>query len=94
MNNDNLLVKIFECVEFGKVNKDASFPPDMKGMDGADELTRMARDGYRPSEILNDALIKAMERSSKFQIKNICTQCPSAKAMNASMSTSSLFPVG
>src|SRR5512145_2202324 len=89
MDNSELLAKILECVEFGKVNKDAPFPPNMKGQDGADELTKLALEkGVKPSEILNDALIKAMEIvGQKFSDKKIFVpqMLISAKAMNASM---------
>jgi methanogenic corrinoid protein MtbC1 len=89
MNNSDLLLKILECVEFGKVNKDAPFPPQMKGQDGADEYTRQALElGVKPSEILNDALIKAMDKvGQKFSEKTIFVpqMLMAAKAMNASM---------
>jgi methanogenic corrinoid protein MtbC1 len=89
MDNSELLSKILECVEFGKVNKDAPFPPQMKGMDGADELTRQALEqGIKPSDILNDALIKAMEKvGQKFSEKKIFVpqMLIAAKAMNAAM---------
>ena len=55
MNPEELLNKLMECVEFGKVNKNAPFPPAMKGQDGADELTRLALDmGIQPTLILNE----------------------------------------
>lgn len=86
---DNILEKLSHCIEFGKVNKNAPFPPDMKGQDGADELTRMALDkGISPTEILNDALIKAMDKvGQKFSEKKIFVpqMLISAKAMNAAM---------
>jgi len=89
MNSNELLKKILECVEFGKVNKDAPYPPNMKGMDGADELTKMALEqGVPPADILNEALIKAMERvGQKFTDKKIFVpqMLIAAKAMNASM---------
>jgi methanogenic corrinoid protein MtbC1 len=89
MDNKELLLKISECVEFGKVNKDAPFPPSMKGQDGADELTKIALEqGIKPSEILNDALISAMDKvGKKFSEKKIFVpqMLISAKAMNASM---------
>jgi methanogenic corrinoid protein MtbC1 len=89
MENKELLARILECVEFGKVNKEVPFPPSMRGMDGADELTRQALDqGVKPSEILNDALIVAMEKvGQKFSDKKIFVpqMLISAKAMNASM---------
>jgi methanogenic corrinoid protein MtbC1 len=89
MNNSELLLKILECVEFGKVNKNAPFPPNMRGQDGADELTYQALEqGIKPSEILNDALITAMEKvGQKFSEKKIFVpqMLISAKAMNAAM---------
>lgn len=89
MSPKELLEKILECVEFGKVNKDAPYPPNMKGMDGADELTKMALEqGVPPADILNEALIKAMERvGQKFTDKKIFVpqMLIAAKAMNASM---------
>ncbi len=89
MNSNELLEKIRECVEFGKVNKDVPYPPNMKGMDGADELTKMALEqGVPPADILNEALIKAMERvGQKFTDKKIFVpqMLIAAKAMNASM---------
>ena len=89
MDNKQLLDKILECVEFGKVNKAAPFPPNMRGQDGAYELTQQALEqGVKPSEILNDALIKAMEKvGQKFSEKKIFVpqMLISAKAMNAAM---------
>jgi 5-methyltetrahydrofolate--homocysteine methyltransferase len=84
-----LVQKIAECVEFGKVNKAAPFPPNMKGQDGADELTKLALEqGVKPSDILNEALIKAMNKvGEKFSEKKIFVpqMLISAKAMNAAM---------
>jgi methanogenic corrinoid protein MtbC1 len=89
MNSEELLIKLSECVEFGKVNKNAPFPPAMKGMDGADELTKQVLDmGVSPNEILNRALIVAMDRvGEKFNQKKIFVPqiLIAAKAMNAAM---------
>ncbi len=89
MNSEELLAKLAECVEFGKVNKAAPFPPNMKGMDGADELTKQALEmGIKPEVILNGALISAMEKvGDKFSQKKIFVpqMLIAAKAMNASM---------
>lgn len=89
MDNEILLQKITECVELGKVNKDAPFPPTMKGLDGADEYTKMAIDaGIKPNDILNKALIEAMDRvGEKFSQKKIFVpqMLISAKAMNAAL---------
>lgn len=89
MNSAEILQKLSTSVEMGKVNKNAPYPPAMKGMDGADELTRQALDmGVKPIEILNDALILAMNKvGEKFTQKKIFVpqMLISAKAMNASM---------
>jgi len=89
MNSEEILLKLAECVEFGKVNNAAPFPPQMKGQDGADELTKQALEmGVRPVDILNLALIKAMDRvGEKFTQKKIFVpqMLMAAKAMNASM---------
>jgi 5-methyltetrahydrofolate--homocysteine methyltransferase len=89
MDNKELILKLSECIEFGKVNKDAPFPPNMKGQDGADELTKIALEqGVKPVEILNDALIPAMDKvGKKFSEKKIFVpqMLISAKAMNAAM---------
>lgn len=83
-------MKILECVEFGKINRDTPYPPNMKGQDGADELTRMALDmDIKPSDILNEALVKAMEKvGQKFSEKKIFVpqMLVSAKAMNTALS--------
>jgi methanogenic corrinoid protein MtbC1 len=89
MNSNELLQRILECVEFGKVNKETPYPPAMKGQEGADELTRQALDqGIKPSDILNEALIKAMDRvGQKFTEKKIFVpqMLVSAKAMNTAL---------
>ena len=89
MDQKELIAKISECVEFGKVNKAAPFPPNMKGQDGADELTKLALEqGIKPADILNEALICAMEKvGDKFSEKKIFVpqMLISAKAMNAAM---------
>jgi 5-methyltetrahydrofolate--homocysteine methyltransferase len=89
MNHEELIKKIKLCVENGKVNKAAPYPPTMKGEDGADELTRMALDeGIKPVTILNEALISAMDVvGEKFSQKKIFVpqMLISAKAMNAAM---------
>jgi len=41
---EELLQQIAHCIEFGKTDKASPYPPDMKGLDGADELTKMALD--------------------------------------------------
>ena len=89
MNAEEILNKLSECVEFGKVNKAAPFPPTMKGQDGAYELAQQALEmGIRPDAILNDSLIKAMDKvGEKFSQKKIFVpqMLIAAKAMNAAM---------
>ena len=89
MQKPFILDKILECVEFGKVNHAAPFPPAMKGQDGADEFTRQALEtGIKPADILDHSLIRAMERvGEKFSQKKIFVpqMLMSAKAMNAAL---------
>jgi len=85
----NLIEQIAECVENGKVNLASPYPPQMKGQPGADELTRQALDeGVVPSDILNKALVPAMNRVGQKYTENkifVPQMLLSAKAMSASM---------
>ncbi|MDD4968500.1 MAG: corrinoid protein [Paludibacter sp.] len=87
--NTNLLEKLSECVEFGKINLASPYPPQMKGLPGADEYTKEALEaGITPTEILNEALITAMNKvGQKFSENKIFVpqMLLSAKAMGASM---------
>lgn len=84
-----LLSKIQTCIEFGKINAAAAYPPNMRGQDGADELTRQALDsGVSPSDVLNLALIPGMEIVGKKFSENkifVPQMLMSAKAMGAAM---------
>lgn len=86
---DELLERISRCVEFGKSDKSSPYPPDMKGQDGADELTRQALEsGIKPGDILDKALIPAMSLvGDKFSRKIIYVpqMLMAAKAMNSAM---------
>jgi methanogenic corrinoid protein MtbC1 len=86
---EELLSKIAHCVEFGKVDKASPYPPDMKDMDGANELTRQALDaGIKADTILKQALVEGMDRvGKKFSEKKIFIpqMLMSAKAMNAAI---------
>jgi methanogenic corrinoid protein MtbC1 len=86
---DEILEKLLEAVEFGKVDKKSPFPPHMKGQDGSLELTISAiANGVKPKQILENALIPAMERvGKKFSECKIYVpqMLMSAKAMGASM---------
>ncbi len=84
-----LLDQISCCIEFGKINNQSPYPPDMKGKDGADELTLKAlNEGLNAGDILNMALIKGMEQvGDKFRKNKIFVPqvLMSAKAMGAAM---------
>jgi len=84
-----ILYKLSQCVEFGKINKSSPYPPNMKDQDGADELAKRALDvGITPDEILENALIPAMANvGGKFTRKEIYVpqMLMAAKAMNAAM---------
>lgn len=86
---DTLLEQLTTCIEFGKVNKISPFPPNMKDMDGADELTKKALEaGISANDILNQALVKGMDKvGQKFAEKKIFIpqMLMSAKAMNAAI---------
>ncbi len=84
-----LLSKIAECIEFGKINKAAPFPPQMKGQDGVDELTRQAlEEGISAQQILSKGLMPGMEKVGiKFRENKVFVPqvLMSAKAMSTAM---------
>ena len=86
---NDILEKLAQCVEFGKINKASPYPPNMKDQDGADELAKRAlEEGVRPDEILDEALVPAMEKvGDKFNRKEIYVpqMLMAAKAMNSAM---------
>lgn len=84
-----LLVRIAWCVEKGKVDQYSPHPPDMKGEEGADELTRKALEtGSSAQEVLSQALIPGMQAvGEKFRNNEIYLPdvLMSARAMSAAM---------
>lgn len=86
---DTTIERIFECIEFGKISLATNYPPQMKGLPGADEYTKEALEkGIAPTEIMNQALIPAMNKvGQKFTENKIFVpqMLLSAKAMNAAM---------
>ena len=86
---NDILEKLAQCVEFGKINKASPYPPDMKDQDGADELAKRAlEEGISPDEILENALVQAMAKvGDKFSRKEIYVpqMLMAAKAMNSAM---------
>ena len=86
---EELLEKLLEAVEFGKIDKKSPYPPQLKGLDGSHELTISAIEaGISPQRILENALIPAMEKvGKKFSDNKIFVpqMLMSARAMGASM---------
>jgi methanogenic corrinoid protein MtbC1 len=84
-----ILDKLTECIEFGKINIASPFPPKMKGLPGADELCKDAlAQGVLPQDIMNKALITGMSRiGEKFSAGRafVPEMLMSAKAMSAAM---------
>jgi methanogenic corrinoid protein MtbC1 len=84
-----LISKLIEAVEFGKVDKKSPYPPHLKDQEGAFELAKLALEkGIRPDEILETALVPAMANvGDKFSRKEIYVpqMLMSAKAMSAAM---------
>ncbi len=86
---NDTLIKLAECIEFGKINMASPYPPQMKGQVGADELARQALDeGINAQEILAGGLMPGMEKVGiKFRENKIFVPqvLMSAKAMNTAM---------
>lgn len=85
----DLVERIAYCVEFGKINKISPYPPNMKGQDGADELTKQAIDeGIDPDEILNKGMVVGMDKVGRKFSENkvfVPQMLMSAKAMSTAM---------
>src|SRR5664279_120501 len=85
----DILNKLAQCIEYGKISKGCPYPPNMKDQNGADELTKQAlENGISPDEILEKSLIPAMANvGNKFSRKEIYVpqMLMSAKAMSSSM---------
>ena len=86
---EDILEKLLEAVELGKVDKKSPYPPQLRGEDGSHELTITAIEtGISPQKILENALIPAMARVGKKFSENkifVPQMLMSAKAMGASM---------
>ena len=85
----SLLERIALCTERGKVNRDAPYPPDLKGEDGADELTAQAlAEGIDPNDLLQEGLMTGMSRIGEKFGKGeafVPDLLMAARAMNAGM---------
>ncbi|NJO70116.1 MAG: cobalamin-binding protein [Bacteroidetes bacterium] len=86
---ENILERIAYCIEFGKINKVSPYPPDMKGQDGVDELTKLALEqGISPNDILNKGFVYGMDKVGKKFSENkvfVPQMLISAKAMSTGM---------
>ncbi|MBN1307146.1 MAG: cobalamin-dependent protein [Chitinispirillaceae bacterium] len=83
---NELVETIGRCVERGKINKASPFPGDMKGLDGADELTHQALEAGTDAEAILQACIAAMVRiGEKFGRNEVFVpeMLMAAKAMKA-----------
>ena len=85
----DLIERLAHCIEFGKINKASPYPPEMKGEDGADELTKQALDvGIAPQDILSRGFEVGMDRVGKKFAENkvfVPQLLMSAKAMTTAM---------
>jgi methanogenic corrinoid protein MtbC1 len=83
-----LIDRISLCIEHGKVNKAAPYPPDLKDQEGTDELTKTALEkGETPASILqacNDGMQKVGDKFSRNEVF-VPELLMAAKAMNAVM---------
>jgi methanogenic corrinoid protein MtbC1 len=86
---NDLLSQLAECIEFGKINLASPYPPQMKGQEGADEITRRAlEEGVAPQDILTSGLMPGMEKVGiKFRENKVFVPqvLMSAKAMSTAM---------
>ncbi len=86
---EELLEKLSEAVESGKVDLKSPYPPQLRDKEGACELTTRALEmGAKPQQILEKALIPAMGRVGKSFSENkifVPQMLMSAKAMGAAM---------
>ena len=86
---NEILEKLLEAVEFGKVDIKSPYPPQLRGQDGSTELTLKAIEtGINPQQILELALIPAMANVGKKFSENkifVPQMLMSARAMCASM---------
>ena len=86
---NEILQQLSLCIEKGRVNKDSNYPPDMKGMPGAVELTQQAlNNGVSAQDVLNLGFLPGMKVvGDKFKVGAIFLPevLISAKAMSSSM---------
>jgi len=85
----DILERLSQCVENGKVNQAAPYPPKLKGQPGADELCREALAvGLPPARILEEGLVSGMARiGERFSLGKafVPEMLLAARAMTAAM---------
>jgi len=86
---DDIITTLRICVERGKINAKSPHPIDLRGQEGADELTKRALEiGMLPQDILMQGLVPAMQTvGERFRDKRIFVpdMLMSARAMLAGM---------
>jgi methanogenic corrinoid protein MtbC1 len=84
-----ILERLLEAVEYGRVDNKSLYPAELKGLDGSREITKDALEsGITPGQILDEALIPAMAIvGKKFSEKKIFVpqMLMAARAMGVSM---------
>lgn len=83
-----LVERISLCIERGKVNKIAPYPPDLRNQDGSDELTKQALAEGVGADIILKACNDGMQRiGARFSRNEVFVPelLMAAKAMNAVM---------
>jgi 5-methyltetrahydrofolate--homocysteine methyltransferase len=85
---NELVERIGQCVERGKINKNSPYPNNMKEMEGADELTRQALEESIGPDTILQACNDGMQRiGAKFSRNEVFVPelLMAAKAMHAVM---------
>jgi len=83
-----LVERISTCIERGKVNKSAPYPPDLRNQDGADELTQQAFAAGIGADVILKACNDGMQRiGARFSRNEVFVPelLMAAKAMNTVM---------
>lgn len=76
------------CIERGKINQAASYPPDLRGKEGADEMARNALAAGETADAILQSCMTGMSRiGEKFAQNKVFVPdlLMAAKAMNAAM---------
>ncbi len=86
---DQILKQLSICIERGKINKDSNYPVDMKGLNGAVELTITAlENNISAKEVLDAGMLDGMKKVGE-KFKNGKIFLPevliSARAMSSAM---------